>query len=1025
MKAKKLQFRTTLAIFVLCGIILAPNYVQAGLTMPGGTVPPPPPPDPDRDNDGLLNVDEATYGCDPDDPDTDNDGLNDGYEVAHNPYDSIPTDSDSDNDGLSDKYEMITSYYQTDPRDSDTDNDGLSDYWEMYNEFQYHTNPIKYDTDGDGLNDKLEVYTYHTLAWDADTDNDGLNDGYEVANNPYDSNPKITDSDGDGLSDPYEMSANPYVTDPKDADTDNDGLSDKVEINTYGTNPKDYDSDNDGLSDGVEINTYGSNPKNSDTDYDLIEDDDEVNTYHTDPVDSDTDHDGLGDYAEVFIEPTDPLDPDSDNDQLEDGDEYIYGCNPLDSDTDDDGLLDGIEVMEGMEPTVADTDGDGLSDYWEFIHEVQYHTDPTKYDTDNDGLNDRQEVENYLTLAWDPDTDNDGLLDGDEVNIYGTNPLHTDTDHDGLNDGQEVNTYSTNPLDSDSDNDGLTDNQEINSYGTNPLSTDSDGDSYFDLWEITYGFDPLDNTDHPVDSEDPDLDDLVNSEENIQGTNPFDPDTDGDDLTDGEEVYRYNGNPLDSASPATNIGHFNTDSIGSEPNNWDILSNSDNLVTVIDGPDWGINSPDSQILEIRDESGYLNDGVIQGSFDSMVSDTSKTYYHFKMGISSMDTSHFQAVAKIAGLTLKMFDSKVTLKLIEYHDGDYGFETYEIFEDLDTHRMYDFDIVIGAPNRVYDLTGVTFRYMATVQIWIGGERVYSYQAYDCENDVASLRFEGNRDLLCPTGVYSAYFDEIRIGNVQDFEYSVIDDKQIPIVIGRLYAPNVGGYHPIDEYASYHQISITTTETFSVELSAQINGEFGPLSGSYGKSITDSVTLESTDVIKATIDTGDKIYGKLYTGDLIQFGYQIIGASDYCVVDYRIEQNPSYQITIFSVEVDDFSSEFSDVLADGMEITLPDPKSQAIYEGIDQNAIISPLIHSGSEYIYRDETYTVEKSQSIDCSISFEFFDIKGKKMSFDISRVYTETFGISYHEEVVLYHSDTLEVHLGDFTDYRSLGCWFL
>jgi len=63
----------------------------------------------DSDNDGLLDVDEATYGTDPLLPDTDGDGLYDGVEVAGG---TDPLLSDTDGDGFDDGMEIT---YGSDP----------------------------------------------------------------------------------------------------------------------------------------------------------------------------------------------------------------------------------------------------------------------------------------------------------------------------------------------------------------------------------------------------------------------------------------------------------------------------------------------------------------------------------------------------------------------------------------------------------------------------------------------------------------------------------------------------------------------------------------------------------------------------------------------------------------------------------------------------------------------------------------------------------------------------------------------
>lgn len=74
------------------------------------------------------------------------------------------------------------------------------------------------------------------------------------------------DSDGDGLTDSYESFVS--FTDPSNPDTDGDGLSDAQELAAgIGTNPLLYDTDGDGVGDGDEI-AAGSDPHSADTDGD-------------------------------------------------------------------------------------------------------------------------------------------------------------------------------------------------------------------------------------------------------------------------------------------------------------------------------------------------------------------------------------------------------------------------------------------------------------------------------------------------------------------------------------------------------------------------------------------------------------------------------------------------------------------------------------------------------------------------------------------------------------------------------------
>jgi hypothetical protein len=102
--------------------------------------------------------------------------------------------------------------------------------------------------------------------------------------------------------------------------------------------------------------------------------------------------------------------------------------------------------------------------------------------------------------STEADTDNDGLSDADETDFYLTDPSSPDSDLDGYHDGEEIDA-GTDPLDpdsipgadvSDSDADGLYDADETDVYGTDPFNPDSDGDGVDDGQEVFDGTDPLD-----------------------------------------------------------------------------------------------------------------------------------------------------------------------------------------------------------------------------------------------------------------------------------------------------------------------------------------------------------------------------------------------------------------------------------------------------------------------------------------------------------------------------------------------------
>jgi hypothetical protein len=483
----------------------------------------------------------------------------DGYELAQTPP-TDPTDGDTDDDGLLDGLEGVLSQYSnhTNPTDPDTDDDGLYDMHEML----LKSDPRKADSDGDMIPDGDEFYIFYTNPNMVDCDLDGVEDGEEVYY--WHSDPLSDDSDGDGILDGREIYI--YGSDPMDEDSDDDGLLDYEEIFIYLTNPFDYDSDDDDLSDGEEVETYKTDPLNWDTDGDSIiepnalgqiswsmSDYDEVVTYKTNSTNADTDSDGLSDGIELYI--ASGIIPWS----------RAIALNPKSNDTDGDGFADGSELM--------------LKNVTDIIYPFRAITFVFPYST-------------FPDIA---DTDNDNISDYLEAMVYSSNTNHTDSDNDTLTDWQEIVVYNTSALYNDTDGDGLLDVEEIN---ITPAS------SQYIIANIQVPF--KDKS-------------LISSKEEstpIQatyyGTDPLNPDSDGDGLPDGAEVFLYKSNPINTDSDSDGVpdgNEYDTDSDGLS----DAIEFSMGLQRIAGG---GIMNPDSDFDGLLDGDEYYIYHTLANSSDT-------------------------------------------------------------------------------------------------------------------------------------------------------------------------------------------------------------------------------------------------------------------------------------------------------------------------------------------------------------------------------------------------------------------------
>ncbi len=126
--------------------------------------------------------------------------------------------------------------------------------------------------------------------------------------------------------------------------------------------------------------------------------------------------------------------------------------------------------------------------------------------------------------------------------------IEKDSDGDGLSDYIE-DLLKTDKNSKDSDKDGLNDGFEFKYLDTDLLKKDTDGNGVSDA------------------DEDFDKDGLSNIKEQEVGTNPASVDSDGDNLTDYEEVTKYHTNPLTIDSDKDEIYDDDEIKLGLDPNN--------------------------------------------------------------------------------------------------------------------------------------------------------------------------------------------------------------------------------------------------------------------------------------------------------------------------------------------------------------------------------------------------------------------------------------------------------------------------
>ncbi|UCH26626.1 MAG: hypothetical protein JSV66_02970 [Trueperaceae bacterium] len=363
------------------------------------------------------------------------------------------------------------------------------------------------DLDDDLLEATEEAF-YRSIDSDVDT-----------AGDP--DNPDSKDTDDDGIRDDFEVygvldistgNRTPWIIRPEDG---------RDAFTTF-SNPGRADTDLDGLTDCQELIVAPSCSA-----IQVYRDANDVPTL--DAKDADGNDNTL--LATVTLtKPTDPSSPDSDNDGLTDAQEVAgFRYNGL----------TGVGGVTTIVPSgVSGCGNAGGSNNVFCDSSTPYATNPLHRDTDQDGLADFQELQLGTILVRSDgdsvlDDDGDGLVNLQETQGWSISKegRSTTVGSRGAETSSNVTSLTNDP---DSDDDGLTDWEEFmgcrdregdlvcdtdDRFGrTDPKSKDTDGDNLTDRQEV-------DSVDFPGDAESP-----------FRFTNPVDADSDDDTRSDGDEV---------------------------------------------------------------------------------------------------------------------------------------------------------------------------------------------------------------------------------------------------------------------------------------------------------------------------------------------------------------------------------------------------------------------------------------------------------------------------------------------------------
>ena len=557
--------------------------------------------DPDSDSDGINDGDEVNlYGTHPDRQDSDSDGLDDNVEISLGLDPTIRnSDVDSDADGVSDEIEY---YFGTDFHNANSKPEDLDFYQYTFEDgqlipsFSWQDNDVDWLIVQDPDNPSNNVLTHeindaiynNQLQWRSPF---GLGKVFvdaklspksfaRISSDIWDSTPAIAESQS---WERYEITL-PYVYEPMTnvyfniyngnsafvtsswvwldnltyiafgRDNDNDTIPDSWEygyrLNINDANDGLLDFDNDGLTNAEEYQ-HGGHPRIADTD-----------------------GDGLSDYQEAIEHQTSLTSKDSDNDGLSDAFEVANGTNPNQSnenvDTDGDGYTDIIEYAIGTDmfdaqsqPSVLEhiyidfengkmPSGFNFTQYQQPSWQISDHLGNENSkglivtDIDSDLID-----EQYITLTWSGyfatgklSFDWKGLSAGGSFGFsvvpYIQSTQYAPSDWQRLEVDLEEGFYELSwrirTRDAKGSIYGYIDNIRFTT-----ANSDVDNDGMDDSFEVANGLDPTDSSDASADS---DGDGLTNLEEYQAATNVHRVDTDGDTITDYDEINTHNTSPI-------------------------------------------------------------------------------------------------------------------------------------------------------------------------------------------------------------------------------------------------------------------------------------------------------------------------------------------------------------------------------------------------------------------------------------------------------------------------------------------------